>query len=92
MEIHASENIVVIYFKNKLIAQHKRLKPGRCATEPAHMPEGHREHEKWNPQRLRNWGKELGDEVYRWVDAQLVSKDHPEQAYRVLSGSAESFP
>ena len=86
VEIHASENIVMIYFKNRLIAQHKRLKTGRYATEFAHMPEGHREHERWNPRRLRNWAKSLGEDVYRWVDAQLESRDHPEQAYRACLG------
>ena len=86
VEVHASETLVTIYFKNKLIAQHKRLKTGRYATEPAHMPEGHREHEKWTPRRLRIWAKGLGDEVLEWVDAQLESRDHPEQAYRACLG------
>ena len=86
VEVHATENIIMVYFKNKLIAQHKRLGRGRYATEPAHMPEGHREHEKWNPRRLRNWARGLGDEVFKWVDAQLESGDHPEQAYRACLG------
>ena len=86
VEVHASQNIVTIYFKSRVIAQHKRLRKGRWATERAHMPEGHREHEKWNPARLREWAKELGEEVYRWVDAQLESRDHPEQAYRAALG------
>lgn len=77
VEIHASRNIVGIYFKGNLIARHKRSARGRYSTEPAHMPEAHRRHERWNPRRLRNWGKELGEEVYRWVDAQLISRDHP---------------
>ena len=86
VEVHASENLVMIYFKNRFIAQHKRLGTGRYSTEPAHMPEGHREHEKWTPRRLRNWAKGLGSEVFEWVDAQLASRDHPEQAYRVCLG------
>ena len=86
VEIHATERVVTIYLKNRLIAQHKRLRRGRYATDPAHMPEGHREHEKWNPGRLRKWAKGLGEEVYRWVDAQLASRDHPEQAYRACLG------
>ena len=86
VEIHATERIVTIYFKNRLIARHKRLERGRYSTDPAHMPEGHREHERWNPRRLRKWAKGLGEEVYRWVDAQLASRDHPEQAYRTCLG------
>ncbi len=80
VEIHASENIVVIYFKNKLIAQHKRLKPGRCATEPAHMPEGHREHEKWNPQRLREIEKEIHKEINE-LEAEIISSSTEKKAW-----------
>ena len=86
VEVHATERIVTIYFKEKLIARHKRLGKGRYATETSHMPEGHREHEKWTPERLGDWAKSLGEEVYGWVDAQLASRDHPEQAYRVCLG------
>ena len=88
VEIHATENIVTIYFKNKVIAQHARVtkKYKYYATVEEHMPEGHREHGKWTPKRLRDWAKNLGEEVYKWVDAQIESKDHPEQAYRVCLG------
>ncbi len=86
VEVHASQNLVSIYFRNKLIAQHKRTRPGRPATEPAHMPEGHRRHRQWNPESLRNWADKLGEEVRGWVDAQLASRDHPEQAYRTFLG------
>lgn len=86
VDIRAAENIVMIYFKNKLIAQHKRLKPGRCSTEPAHMPEGHGEHERRNPRRLRNWAKDLGEEVLERVNTQIESKDRPEQACRACPG------
>jgi len=95
VDVHASGNLVSIYFRNELIARHKRTRPGRPATEPAHMPEAHRRHEKWNPQSLRRWGKGVGEEVYRWVDAQLESRDHPEQAYRAclgLMGLAREYP
>lgn len=86
VDVHASGNLVSVYFRNTLIAQHKRTKPGCPATEPAHMPEGHRRHKQWNPESLRNWAKELGEEVYKWVDTQLASRDHPEQAYRACMG------
>ncbi len=88
VEIHATEHIVTIYFKSKLIAQHKRLtkKHEHYVTVDEHMPKSHREHGKWTPKRLRDWAKGLGEEVYKWVDAQLDSKDHPELGYRVCLG------
>ena len=86
VEIHASQSIVTICFGNKVIAQHKRTRPGRPATERAHMPENHREHGMWTPEGLRSWARGVGVEAYRWVDARIESKDHPEQAYRVCLG------
>lgn len=86
VEIHATQSIVTIYFQGKLIAQHKRGNRGRHVTESSHMPEGHREHEKWNPQNLRNWAEKHGSEALAWLDGQFALKDHPEQVYRVCLG------
>ncbi len=86
VDVHASRNLVTIYFRNEIIAHHRRTRPGRPATEPAHMPESHRRHKQWNPGSLRNWADKLGEEVRRWVDAQFASRDHPELAYRTLLG------
>lgn len=46
----------------------------------------HRKHMKWTPGRLKNWARDIGPEVLRWVSRQLDIKDHPEQAYRVCLG------
>lgn len=50
------------------------------------MPTRHRKHMQWTPARLRSWAGDLGLEVLKWVDKQLKSKAHPEQAYRVCLG------
>ena len=42
--------------------------------------------QQWTPGRLKNWAKEIGPQVLRWVDTQLATKAHPEQAYRVCLG------
>ena len=86
VEIHATENIVTICFRGKLIARHKRGRRGGHVTESSHMPEGHREHEKWNPRSLRNWAERHGSEVLAWLEGQFALKDHPEQVYRVCLG------
>jgi len=36
--------------------------------------------------RLKNWARDVGPEVLRWVDMQLSSRAHPEQAYRACLG------
>ena len=86
VEVHAGTNIVEIYFREKLVAQHRRADKGGCVTDIAHMPEAHQYHEKWNPQRFRSWAAEVGEETLEWVSSQLESREHPAQAYRVCLG------
>lgn len=50
------------------------------------MPKRHQKHQQWTPGRLKSWAKGIGPEVLVWVDHQLKSKAHPEQAYRVCLG------
>ena len=85
VEIHATENIVTICLKDRIIAQHRRSARGYC-TEFSHMPKEHQQHYKWNPRSLRNWAKNQGDEVSEWLERQFELKDHPEQVYRVCLG------
>ena len=50
------------------------------------MPKRHQKHQQWTPGRLKNWARDIGPAVLIWVDAQLTTKAHPEQAYRVCLG------
>ncbi len=94
VEIRASQNIVTIYLKNRIIAQHKRERK-RWSTEFSHMPRRHQQHYKWNPQRLRSWAVDQGEEVSEWLERQFELKDHPEQVYRTFLGLmslSEKYP
>ena len=86
LELHAGETLVTIYFRQQVVASHARsYKPG-MTTVAAHMPTRHRKHMQWTPGRLKNWARDIGPEVLKWVDKQLKSKAHPEQAYKVCLG------
>ena len=86
VELQAGEQLIEVYFQNKLIATHvRKFYPG-TTTEPAHRPEKHAKHQQWTPGRLMNWAQALGPEVLKWVKTQLQRKSHPEQAYRVCLG------
>lgn len=85
VEIHASQNIVTIYLKGRIIAQHRRSTRRYC-TEFSHMPRGHQQHYRWNPRSLRNWAKNQGEEVSEWLERQFELKDHVEQVYRTFLG------
>ncbi|WP_354624580.1 IS21 family transposase [Psychromonas sp. MME2] len=86
VELHVGDKLVQIYFKTHLLASHVRKHHPGTTTEPGHMPERHAKHQQWSPGRLKNWAKDIGPEVLRWVSDQLEHKEHPEQAYRVCLG------
>lgn len=86
LELHASETLITLYFRQHLVASHPRKRYPGMTTEAAHMPKRHRKHQQWTPGRLKRWAQEIGPEVLRWVDTQLQSRPHPEQAYRVCLG------
>ncbi len=86
LELHASESLVTLFFRNRQIAAHPRKYQPGTTTEAAHMPQSHQKHHQWTPERLKHWAADIGDEVQVWVSAQLVRKTHPEQAYRVCLG------
>ena len=86
LELHASDTLVILYFRQRQVASHPRKHQPGTTTEAAHMPKRHQKQQQWTPGRLKNWAKDIGPQVLLWVDAQLKSKAHPEQAYRVCLG------
>ena len=86
LQLHASDTLIQIYFKGNLIASHPIKTGYGMTTNPAHMPKKHAHHHKWTPQRLRQWGRDIGTDTEQWIQRQLDSKDHPEQAYRLCLG------
>ena len=86
LELHAGDTLITLYFRQQSVASHPRVfRPG-TTTEPSHMPKRHQKHQQWTPGRLKNWAREIGPDVLLWVNTQLTTKDHPEQAYRVCLG------
>jgi transposase len=86
LELHADETRVALYFQQKMIASHSRKFFAGMTTEPSHMPMRHQKHHTWTPGRLKNWAKDIGQDVLFWVDKQISNRTHPEQSYRVCLG------
>jgi transposase len=86
LELHASVGLIRIYMHQHLVATHPRHKGGGMSTDPAHMPERHRKHRQWSPERLKQWAAQIGPDTVIWVTERLETKAHPEQAYRVCLG------
>jgi len=76
LELHASKQ------SPRMRASTTRVSP----LEPGHMPTRHHRHQQWTPGRLKQWAHAIGPQTLAWVDHQLQSKAHPEQAYRVCLG------
>lgn len=86
LELHASDTLITLTFRQRQIASHPRKHYPGTTTEATHMPRRHQKHQQWTPGRLKHWAKDIGPEVLQWVDRQLTIKAHPEQAYRVCLG------
>ena len=86
LELHASDTLITLYFHQQSVATHARKHRPGMTTEPVHMPKRHQKHQQWTPGRLKNWAHDIGPAVLSWVDMQLTTKAHPEQAYRVCLG------
>lgn len=86
LEVHAGDETLHIYFRGNLVATHLKSSGFGQTTEAAHMPERHAKHLQWTPARLLGWAAKIGPDTRQWVDAQLIAKAHPEQAYRLCLG------
>ncbi len=86
LELHASDTLVTLYFRQRPVASHPRKHHPGTTTEASHMPKRHQKQQQWTPGRLKSWARDIGPEVLVWVSGQLAAKAHPEQAYRVCLG------
>jgi transposase len=87
VEVQATRDSVVVFFKGKQIARHARNNAkGGYTTDANHMPTAHRKHKEWSPERLLDWAKDLGPNVQLMTQVMLHRKPHPEQAYRACLG------
>ncbi len=50
------------------------------------MPESHRAHLEWSPQRLIDWARSTSGSAAELMEALLASRPHPEHAYRAGMG------
>ncbi len=86
LEVQASGSCVQIFNLDTLITTHPRKYHAGFTTNPAHMPERHRAHGSWTPERLLNWGSRIGPNTRQMVQQMIDDKAHPEQAYRACLG------
>lgn len=86
LELHATDNLIEVYFHNNRITSHPRKHYPGMTTIAEHMPVRHEKHHKWTPGKLKNWANNIGGEVLLWVTSLLAQKQHEQQAYSVCLG------
>lgn len=87
VEVRLTRTAVEIFHWGRRVAAHRRShRKGGYTTEPGHMPEHHRAHLEWTPERFRRWARDVGPATARLVAALLDSRPHPQQAYRTCLG------
>ncbi|HBM8746866.1 TPA: IS21 family transposase [Escherichia coli] len=87
LSLKAGQSVVQLWHKGQCVAQHPRsTHEYKHTTNPLHMPERHRQHGTWTPERLIGQGKRTGPSTGRVVESMLKAKPHPELAYRAVLG------
>ena len=87
VDVRAAEHTVEVFFAANRVASHRRSRiKGGFTTDEAHMPEGHRAHRAWSPQRLVDWAARTGPATAELIEAIMAGRPHPEQGYRSCLG------
>ena len=84
VEVAATRSTVTISCDGARLCQHVRshAPKGSYVTEPAHMPQAHRDFAEWSGDRFRRWAAEKGPSTLAVTDAILRSRQVEQQSYR----------
>lgn len=86
-EVRLTEATVEVFFRGRRVASHRRShRRGSHTTLRDHMPQGHREHAEWTPERLERWAAESGEEVAAVCRQILERRPLPQQGFRSCLG------
>jgi transposase len=87
LDIRITAATVEAFHKGRRVASHVRSRErGRHSTERAHMPQAHRRHAEWTPERIINWARTTGPAAAEMVGHIMRARPHPEQGYRACLG------
>jgi len=87
VEIRSTATTLECFYKGKRIALHTRsyVRYG-YTTLTEHMPEAHRVHAEWTPERMRRWANKIGPQTAAFIEQMILSRPFPQQAYRACLG------
>lgn len=83
MEVRATQRCVEVLHRGQRVASHARsAHKGKFTTLPEHLPKAYRAHLEWSPERLIQWGQDIGVATGSLVTRMLAARQHPEHGYR----------
>lgn len=87
LDVRITASTIECFHHGQRVACHRRVnQPGRHTTVTAHMPERHRHHAQFSPERLQRWAARIGPETAALITQVLRERPHPEQGYRACLG------
>ena len=87
LELRVTANVLEMLHRGHRVASHARCAhKGGYTTVAEHLPERHRQHAQWSPERLLLWGQRIGQHCAHVVQRMLERQRHPEHAYRACLG------
>ena len=87
LDVRITPHTIECFHKGQRVACHRRVnQPGRHTTLSEHMPEKHRHHAQFSPERLQRWATNIGPDTAALITHVLNERPHPEQGYRTCLG------
>lgn len=87
VDVRLSAATVEVFHRGQRVASHPRSRQRHgYTTLPEHMPESHRAHAAWTPQKITEWAAKTGPSTAALAAAVLASRAHPQQGYRAVLG------
>lgn len=87
VQIRASAKTVECFYQGKRITAHARshVRYG-FTTLVEHMPQAHRAHAEWTPERMKRWASKIGNNTSEFIDHMIATRAFPQQAFRSCLG------
>jgi transposase len=87
LDVRVSAHTVEAFLQGERVAAHVRsFVPHRHSTLKEHMPPSHQKYLEWTPSRMVSWAKKIGPKTAELIEKIILSRVHPEHAYRSCLG------
>jgi len=87
VQVRSTITAVELFHNGARVASHLRsYKKHHHTTKNEHMPEGHRAHAEWPPERVIGWVGKAGQATAEVAEKIIASRRHPQQGFRACMG------